>query len=263
METGVSDPGGGNVDELARRLETLERKLQESEKANSGAKTTARLITIVVAIVAVGGVMYLLYPIINAYNNSEEYYAAMYAEFEENVQPAVTRELQLSLETVGPEVAELARQALEQRQDDIVATAEREMRILIDTLSEIGEEDLAEYVVVVETGIRERFESLFPDLAQDPEQLELVLGNMDLAMEGAVAEVVNTRLSPHLESLANIETRLRQFPIPPRIRSMSDLQLGDEFNRALAEYVIFIIRDMFLQGTEAIQQPVVVAEGRT
>jgi len=249
------------MDNIARQLESIEKKLQEATRADSAAKSTARLVTIAIAVVAVGGVLYLLYPLINAYNHSEEYYAALYAEFEETVQPAVARELQQSIEAVGPEVVELARTALIERQEELVAASDREMVTLFESIKTMSEEQLAERVNVVEAGVRERFQQLFPDLADDPERLELVMGNADLVMDQAVSAVVTEQLTPHFESLANIETRLRQFPIPPRLKELDDVGLNDEFNRALAEYAIIVIRDLFLQGVESKATAAAVAEG--
>jgi predicted Holliday junction resolvase-like endonuclease len=273
METGAPNSGvhpdssGGampaqpQMDNIARQLESIEKKLQEATRADSAAKSTARLVTIAIAVVAVGGVLYLLYPLINAYNHSEEYYAALYAEFEETVQPAVARELQQSIEAVGPEVVELARTALIERQEELVAASDREMVTLFESIKTMSEEQLAERVNVVEAGVRERFQQLFPDLADDPERLELVMGNADLVMDQAVSAVVTEQLTPHFESLANIETRLRQFPIPPRLKELDDVGLNDEFNRALAEYAIIVIRDLFLQGVESKATAAAVAEG--
>lgn len=273
METGAPNSGvhpdssGGampaqpQMDNIARQLESIEKKLQEATRADSAAKSTARLVTIAIAVVAVGGVLYLLYPLINAYNHSEEYYAALYAEFEETVQPAVARELQQSIEAVGPEVVELARTALIERQEELVAASDREMVTLFESIKTMSEEQLVERVNVVEAGVRERFQQLFPDLADDPERLELVMGNADLVMDQAVSAVVTEQLTPHFESLANIETRLRQFPIPPRLKELDDVGLNDEFNRALAEYAIIVIRDLFLQGVESKATAAAVAEG--
>src|SRR5690606_1252415 len=164
METGAPNSGvhpdssGGampaqpQMDNIARQLESIEKKLQEATRADSAAKSTARLVTIAIAVVAVGGVLYLLYPLINAYNHSEEYYAALYAEFEETVQPAVARELQQSIEAVGPEVVELARTALIERQEELVAASDREMVTLFESIKTMSEEQLAERVNVVEAG---------------------------------------------------------------------------------------------------------------
>jgi hypothetical protein len=183
----------------------------------------------------------------------------LYAEFEETVQPAVTREFQQSIQKVGPEIVRLARTQLTTRQEEIVSTVDKEMTTFFTSMESFAETELADRVTFVEKGVKTRFASLFPDLAEDKERLELVLGNADLALESAVSEIVTENFSPHLEALAGIETRLRQFPIPERIQGLGDAELGEEFNRALAEYAIVIIRDLFLEGTQSLDTPAVAS----
>jgi hypothetical protein len=259
METGGPGSGGGDLSSISRRLEILEQKLKEAERSDSGAKKTARLVTIIIAVVAVAGVLYLLYPIIDAFNNSERYSEALYAEFEETVQPAVSREFQQSIEKVGPVIVRLARQQLDTRQEEIVMTVDKEMMTFFSSMETLAETELAERVTTVEDGVKKRFATLFPDLAEDKERWEIILGNADLALESAVTEIVTDNFTPHLEALAGIETRIRQFPVPARIQSMGDAELGEEFNRALAEYAIVIIRDLFLEGTQSLETPAVTS----
>ena len=238
-------PASGSGDQAAveARLDELNRKLEQVNAANSSAKVTSRLIAVVIVIVAVFGVYLLVQPFISAFRDEErkqEYMTALQSELEERVLPLVQEEARASLKTAGPEVADLVWKRVKEREEDVVKAVDLEAGLFVENLQAFTEQALADAVVNVQLHIEQTLADKYPELT-DEETRTLVLGNATNAVESAVQRTVDERLGDHLQKLSVIETKLAQFPIPDPVAQMSDTELSEEMNRALAEYAILTL----------------------
>lgn len=114
-----------DLDDLERRISDLGRKVDEASQANASAKTTARIITVLIAITAIIGVWMLISPFYEAYKNPEPYKRAITTELQENVGPQLQADIQSSLEKVAPEVGRLATAQFQARYEDLVKVSKQ------------------------------------------------------------------------------------------------------------------------------------------
>lgn len=112
---------------------------------------------------------------------------------------------------------------------------------LIENLRAFTETELSETVVNVEIEVQNTISELVPELMDD-DQRELILGNAMVAMEGATKAIVEQKLSDHITSLSEIETKLLQFPIPTEISERSNEELGADLNDLLGQYSVIALR---------------------
>lgn len=230
-----------DLDDLERRISDLSRKVDEASRASASAKTTGRIITVLIAITAIIGVWMLVSPFYEAYKNPEPYKRAITAELTENVGPQISSHVQKSLEKVGPEVGRLAVDQFQARYEDLVKVLEAETLGLIENLRAFTETELSETVVNVEIEIQNSLATLVPEL-MDEDQREIILGNAMVAMEGAVKDIIDAKLSNHITLLSEIETKLLQFPIPTEISQRSNDELAADLNDLLGQYSVIALR---------------------
>lgn len=234
---------------LEQRLEELNRKVDEVNSAQSSVKLTSRLVAVVIVIAAVIGVYMLISPFITAYKNKEVYTAAMGEQFNDRIIPVLEEELQATLQVAGPEVADLVWKRLESRQEDIVKAIDLESGAFVQEVQAHLEDSLADNVVEVELYIRARLNEMVPELS-DPDVRDVVLANGIGAVEAAVRMAVTDRLEGHIQTLGDIETEMLAFEVPETLDQMSDMELSEELNRALAEYAVLVLRRSFSPGTK-------------
>lgn len=241
MAADASGAASGDLEAVERRLGELSRKLDEVRQAQSSAKTTARLITVVIVVVALAGVTMLIMPIWSAYQNREQYAEAMQAEFSERIAPMLQEEVQASLQDIGPEIRTAVQEKIDERREDLVAAVDLNTMLLFDNLQQFAETSLADAAVEIEISVRNGLTDLLPQI-DDPAQRDLIIGNFATALEEASKELVEEKLDRHVTSLANIETQMRLIETPQVVAEMNDVELGEEMNRVLSEFGLLALQ---------------------
>jgi len=241
----------GDYDALERRLAELNGKLDAVAQANTGAKLTARLVTVVIVIAAVGGVYLLLRPAIDAYNNPKPYQDALAEEFKTRVFPEISTELQESVKTIGPEVRQLVIKRIESRYEDVVKVVDFEARELVTSLKDHTQTELSGSVTELEAGLKDRITKAVPEIADEANR-ETVIGNAAVGIENAVKRVVEETFERHITTLNQIELKLLEIPVPDSVKKMDDEELAMELQRALSEYAFAILQHSFSPETKQV-----------
>ncbi len=247
----MSDSSSPDAQGVEQRLETINKKMDEAQSANSSAKNAGRIVTIVVVIAALIGMYLMLSPFYKAYQEKDKYVAAIQTELTERVQPEAQRQITESVQELAPKVWKESLSRAQGRQEDLMAAVDSELSVLMINLQEFTTEELADSTTEVELHLKKRLGDSFPNL-QDEAKREVVLGNASTALEGAAKQVVEEELQSHIDSLSNIETMLIQFPIPDSLEQMSDEELSSEMQRALSNYAIIVLRETMDPRTKEV-----------
>lgn len=249
MAADAKASGSGDFEVLQRRLDELDAKFDAVSAANATNKTMSRIVAVVIVIAAVFGVYLIVSPFLKAWQDRESYVVAMETEFKERILPALQVEVEESMKSVGPEVTDLVVKRLQERQEDVVRAIDLESGILMNNLQTYLETTLADNVVEIEMEMKKRLNEMVPEM-QDETKREEILAAAVGAVENAVNRSVEEHLGSHIESLVSIETQIHQVEVPTSIKEMSESELADEMNRALAEYAILILRQVLTPETK-------------
>jgi len=222
----------GAVGDQARRLNE---KLAAMKAASRTVKRTGRLMAVLVAVVAIGGVYMLLSPLLSAYNNPEPYQSAFRTEVEKQVLPALITESQTLLKTVGPDILQAIQQKASRRLPEITTKLEQEGRALVQELSAEAKQRLSGRSEKILSRLEKRLAEEIPQAA-DPKTAELILTNGHKAAQSALDRFLQTYLKDHLNSVTNLQSRIEKFPVPKHIQEMSDDQLREYLTETMGAY---------------------------
>lgn len=240
MVSGQGSPAGSDMANLARRVEGIERKMAELDAANNAAKMASRAITVLVLAVALGGLTAIVWPLAQAAQNPKPYTDALAKELEARLWPALTAEIQIALKNSGPKVQDAATKVFNKRQNEIARVTEKEVETLLADLRTYAQDELVKRSALVEESLEVQVAEYLPEI-KDADDRTLVMGNAELAASRAVEKVVTEKLGGHIEALARIQTQIDQFPVPEHLRTMDEMQLHSELQRALAEYGLRLV----------------------
>jgi hypothetical protein len=222
------------VGDQARRLNE---KLAAMKAASRTVKRTGRLMAVLVAVVAIGGVYVLLRPLLSAYTNPEPYQNAFRIEVEKQVLPALQTESQALLKAVGPDILQSIQQNTSRRLPEITTKLEQEGQALVQELSAEAKGRLSNRSEKILTRLEKRLTEEIPQSA-DPKQAELILTNGHKAAQGALDRFLQTYLKDHLNTVTNLQSRIEKFPVPEHIRKMSDDKLREYLTETLGAYAM-------------------------
>lgn len=231
-EGNVSPPGDQDV---ARRIDSLSRKLDEVNAAAASAKNVGRIMAVLIAVVAIISVVRLIYPFKAIKDNPTIYANALGNEFETSVYPLLKEKLGESFEKTGPVISSLARKQLEKRQPEIVKALDSEARTLLENLKATAGDLWTTRAQAINDKLYDRIASDFPELAKE-DQAEKVIGNAHLAVTGAVERFLHDYMKDHIEAITSIEMQIETFPVPSHIKNMTDAELKAAFMDKISTY---------------------------
>ena len=222
----------GVVIDQTRRLNE---KLAAMKAATRSVKRTGRLMAVLVAVVAIAGVYLLLSPLLSAYNNPEPHQNAFKIEVENQILPALQTESQTLLTSVGPDILQAIQQNASNRLPEIATKLEQEGQALAEELSVAGKQRLLSRAEKMQIRLEKTLAKEIPQSA-DPEKAELILTNGQKAAQNALDRFLQTYLKDHINAVTNLQIRIEKFPVPKRIREMSDDELREYLTETLGAY---------------------------
>lgn len=232
----AADVDARDSEALSRKIALLNQKLDESVAANNSAKSASRLITILIAIAAVGGVILaIVWPVKSAYDNKDTYRAAMTEMVDSRIQPAFKQELDYVLKETAPKLLTLVRTRFEARQNDIAGTMDREVNLFLENMKKTASDEWAKRGLEIGKKMEARMIKEFPELSLDNKG-EVIMGNAQVATENAVRRVIVENLGEHLTHVSEIETTLRLFPVPDHIKQMDSEKLSTYMTETLFHF---------------------------
>lgn len=234
---------------LLGEVRKLNQCLDEVNAAVVRGRWISRLMMLLLVVAVVFSIIRVIMPIRSATQDMEPYQAALLDEFETRLQPALEAQLQEVLRKSGPEVFNLVTERMTNRRDDLMEGFEVEFALLLEELQEHGETTLTEQVVEFELKVREMLSEMAGGIVDDPDRLELVIGNGAVAIEQAVRRAVDQELADHINTLVLIEQTLLDFPVPAEIIAMDDLELSDYMVEQLGRYAVLSLKRNFTPET--------------
>lgn len=223
------------VGEVRSQAHRLNEKLAIMKAATRTVKRTGRLMAILVAVVAIGGVYILLLPLLSAYKNPGPYQNAFRIEVEKQILPALQTESQALLKAVGTEILQAIQQNASRRLPEITAKLEQEGQTLAQELSDEAKQRLSARSAKILTRLEKTIAVEIPQSA-DPKKAELILANGHKAAQNALDRFLQTYLKDHLNSVTNLQSRIEKFNVPKHVQEMSDDQLREYLTETLGVY---------------------------
>jgi len=224
----------GNDNDLARQLERLESKLNDLEAAANGAKMAGRIMTVLVAVVAITMVVMLMGPFHAAYKNPKPFQDKLTKDFQAEANKVLQVELAKFKGEVVPAYQNALANAGRKREAEIAGLLEREANLLRENVvQDLTDQMLAFQNRLVETQ-KARLEKEFPELA-DPDQAELILGRLTHVSEAVATRMINDIFGDHYAAITALETSFNSIDVPEKIREMNDDQLGRHVSDLVAD----------------------------
>lgn len=224
--------GGGEYEQVKR----IQKKLGLMQEAARSAKRSGRIMAVVIALVAIGGVYKLLSPFLEAYRNPAPYQKAITEEMERNVLPALQDESQKLVNVFGPELYGSVSRKVSERLPEITKVLEAEGKGLVQELANEAEIRLSNRSEKMINRLKKRLVDEVPEF-RDEEKTVTIMNNVHLAATSAMDRFMQTYLQDHIHAVTNLQVRIETFPVPERIQTMDDLQLRDHLTETLGVYV--------------------------
>lgn len=224
--------GGGGF-EQARRIQE---KLNLMQEATRSVKRSGRLMAVLIALVAIGGVYKLLSPFLEAYKNPAPYQKAIGVELEQKVLPALQDESQKLVNVFGPELYGTVSQKISDRLPEITTVVQAEALGLVQELSTEAESRLLERSDKMIDRLKTRLIEEVPEFGDD-DQTETIMENVHQAATSAMDRFIQTYFQDHIHAVTNLQVRIETFPVPEHIKDMNDIELQDHLTDTLGAYV--------------------------
>jgi tetrahydromethanopterin S-methyltransferase subunit G len=231
----------GDAQEIARRIDQLNAKLDTALAANATAKNVTRVVGIVVAAAAVLGVWMIASPLIDAYKDIDKYQSIIQKDLQDNVVPVIEAEVKATLSKAVPALQAVAGETWSAREEEITSKAYNQVETFLTNMTEFGTNEFETRRTRIEAKLIDRLKDEVPEL-RDEEQAETILANASLAMNLAVERTMNTHFRVHLESVNNIANNLTIIDVPDDLEAMDDLDLRTELTNALGAYATQALR---------------------
>ncbi|MBI1290788.1 hypothetical protein GC173_06035 [bacterium] len=231
----------GDQQDVSRRIDELNAKLDAAMAANATAKNVTRAVGILVAAAAVVGVYMILSPVYTAYQNRATFQDAMVKEIQATVVPAVEEEGKALLKEAIPMLQSVAMKKYQEREQEILAKSYNEVEAFLSEMHEFGANEFETRRVRIENSIIEKLKDEAPEL-RDQEEAEKIMANAAAAMNSAVERSLNTHFKVHIDSVNRIGNNLGVLEIPKEIEEMDDLALREELTNSLGVYATTALR---------------------
>jgi hypothetical protein len=250
MAADGKSPVAGDDAAVARRIADLSRKLDEVSVAASGAKTVGRVMTILIALVAVFSVFRIVLPFDNIRTKPELYTKALVEQFNASVYPKLQEEIDESIKKTGPVVQKIATDKIEKRGPEVVRALDTEAKILLESMKGYGEDVWANRIGALNDKIYDRIADKMPELA-DKDKAEVIVGNAHQAVTGAMERLIAEHMKDHVEAITSIQTEIANFPVPSNVKEMSDEELKSAFMDLISTYSMTTLKGGLTPQTKA------------
>jgi hypothetical protein len=235
--------------ELSRRINELNAKLDAAVAANATSKNVLRVVGIAVAVSAIAGVYMILSPFVEAYKDRDKYQKVIMKELQESVLPELQAEGKLLIDKSVPKLQEVAIAKWQEREEQVLAAGYAEVEAFLETMQNFAENEIKTRRERVETVVTEKLKDAVPELRNEAEA-EVILTNAAASINNAVEQIMVEQLGTHIKHVNNIANNLAVFPVPERYKAMDDLALREELTNALGAYATKAFRNFLNPETK-------------
>ncbi|CAN5448132.1 hypothetical protein BH09SUM1_BH09SUM1_06020 [soil metagenome] len=239
-----------DYENLNRRVNELNAKLDAVSAANASTKKLSLVMTILIAVAAIVGVYILLDPFIQIYKAPGPYQTAIIARAQAELLPTIQAQLQEVITKNAEPLSAIAWKEYKDHESEVVGALGEEGKAMASEVAKFGTDEYEKRRVRLESGIMERLKKEAPALASE-EDSEKIMINLKKAVDEAVVMALNEHLTDHITSVSNISEAIQAFPVPEDVHSMSDEELREELTTSIMSYVQ---RMMVPQMTEGGQE---------
>ncbi|MDK2972590.1 MAG: hypothetical protein PWP23_2345 [Candidatus Sumerlaeota bacterium] len=222
--------------DLGSTLERLEQKLQDVEAAQSKVKVFGRVMTVAVAVVAIGMVYLLLKPFISAYQNPKPYQDAMTKRVETRLVPLLKEEGEKLRADVLPIIKKASEDSREQHLPEIMFAVEQESKILVENLTLHAHERMTSFQTEFEKEQHAKLLEAFPAL-KDQDNAADMMERLARVGENVADRMTNELLMEHFDALVKMEQSFNELEVPEDIQNMSPAELDEHISALLLELV--------------------------
>jgi hypothetical protein len=205
------DVGPGSPNQLAglkARLDEMSKLVADVQAARSSGTRVRVGITVVLLALVLGFVWHMYDYVAHQYSMAD-LQAQMQARLL-NVEAGAMKQFLTMVRGVMPIYREEIRREFSQAWPDIRAQVEAEAKRLKDTLPAAAEERVRARLDEIAKRQESRIMDAFPDL-QDEQTREIVMTNLQKALEGAVLNVFEKRLAGAQERLTDVQAKVLSF----------------------------------------------------
>lgn len=231
----------GDADVL-RQLERIESKLGQAEAAASSAKSTGRLLTVVLVILVIGLMYRLLDPMIQIYKDPKPVQQALLKRLDTRIKPKAIEEANLFVKEDLPKLRGTVEAVANKRGPELATLLEKEALTLAGQLDGQLRAEMSAFSLKVAEDQYSRMIKEFPEIERldeetDPKKPGVTKANLIIgALDPVSKRLVDEFLSTHFEALARLETEFHSFEVPADVKAMGDGELQDYASRLAGEY---------------------------
>jgi hypothetical protein len=205
------DVGSGSPNQLAglkAKLDEMSKLVSQVQAARSSGARVRVGIAVVLLAVVLGFVWHMYDYVANQYPVSE-LQAKMQARLL-NADAGAMKEFITMMQGVWPVYQDEIRREFQQSWPDIKAKVESEAKQLMEMLPAAAEERGRARLDAIAKRQEARMLEAFPEL-QDEQTREIIMTNLQKALEGAVLNVFEKRLTDAQEKLADVQAKVLEF----------------------------------------------------
>ena len=222
----------GDQQDVARRIDELNAKLDAALAANATAKNVTRAVGVLVTASALVGVYMILSPVKAAYDNRAEFQKAISEELTSRVIPAAEEEGKLLLKEAVPLLQKVAVEQYTKRENEILAKSYNQVELFLNNMTEFGTTEFETRRTRIEGAIIDKVKTEVPEL-NNQEDAERVIANAAAGINGAVERSLATHFKVHIDAVNRIANNLSILEIPQEMQDMDDLAIREELTNAL------------------------------
>lgn len=220
---------------LADQLERLEKKLDLVEEAARRSRNTARIMTLVIAIVAIAMVWLLVKPLVNIMSHPEPYQEQLARDLNQRFVPQVRAEATTMVNELRPVYQEAFERVRERRGPEVVERVQQETVLLVNNFGTNIQEQMTEFQTEFEAAQLARLKQEFPQLTDEDYAAEIV-ERVSTAMQRVVERVITELFAEHYDALLRLETSFNGIGVPDDVAAMSPEELEEHISAVLMEY---------------------------
>lgn len=229
----MADAGTKETD-LGAKLEAIERKMEEVDAAASRAKMTGRIMTVVIAVVAIALVLMLIKPFVDAYNNPEPYKQELQAGLQERIVPRIESEAKIFANDLRPILEDALEKSEQNYLPEVVDTLETQGQLLIEELSVDVNAKMEQFQMEYQMELRDMVYNAFPEL-QDEENTEEMIERLNVVAQRVIDRITRDLFKQHYEALLALEENFNSIEVPEEMRQMSPEELDEHISTLVFE----------------------------
>lgn len=213
-------------DAIAAQLRRLEQKFDELQAAQSAGRSTGRIISALIAIVAIALVARLIDPIYGIYTQRDAYFKVFQKDLTEKTVPVLRTEFEKSLKQLAPAYQKAVETEVGKRADKAERMLAHEYDTFFVNLSDNMTKLLTARMERIVDAQHKRLVKEFPDVATE-EGANRTLERIDRSIHQAAERVLDENFKHPIQALMDLNTTFEKFQVPDNIQKMTDAQLDD------------------------------------